>query len=344
MTDNIHNDAPAAAVDDAGEAGAPTAAVDVKVMARREFELAGEQLFGALTRRDVPIDPTASLRTEVTPTSAAASMLGLPSYHLVDSEHAELVTDDGHATLIVHDTIGAGGMGTVDAATQRSLGREVAVKTTLPEQPQLAASLVSEATITGRLQHPNVVPVYDLARSDDGAPMLVMKRVEGRTWKSVLLQRPVVGSKPWRGWLDAQLRVLMQICNAVAFAHSRGFVHRDLKPDNVMVGEFGEVYVLDWGLAMRVRSDDGARIHRPGDPRNAEGTLAYMSPDQIGATPGGITEQTDVYLLGACLHRLLTGRPPHAAKELSEVVQSITLRKPREYEPEVPRELAAIAQ
>ena len=222
--------------------------------------------------------------------------------------------------LAVLSTLGEGGMGIVQLGVQRSLAREVAIKTLRqPNAPSDAVGrLVREAVVTGSLEHPNIVPIYDLAMGDGGIPMLVMKRVEGSTWSEKL--RTPEGEAPsaeGEDRLEWHLRTLMSVCQGAHFAHSLGVVHRDLKPDNVMVGSFGEVYVVDWGIAYRERDgkDDvqGARIL---------GTPAYMAPEILLCE--AITPRTDVYLLGAILFEILTGRAPHdVAGGLGDLVLSV---------------------
>jgi hypothetical protein len=203
--------------------------------------------------------------------------------------------------------LGEGGMGVVLSAEQRSLAREVAVKRPRTPSASLRARLVREAMVTGALAHPNVVPVYDLRTDDDGAPLLVMQRVQGRAWSTFLEDGPPAeGARDPLGW---HARVLVQVCHAVAFAHARGVLHRDLKPQNVMIGRYGEVYVLDWGLALAL---PGCGI--PGLPpaegaRGVAGTPAYMAPEQ--ARGEALAATTDVWLLGALLYHLVHHRPPH---------------------------------
>jgi hypothetical protein len=153
---------------------------------------------------------------------------------------------DGGGDLVFDRTLGEGGMGIVRLAEQRALGREVAVKSLRADRatPEAALRLVREAWITGRLEHPNIVPVYTLGVGADGLPMIVMKRIEGTLWSDHLRGRAVPPCAPERT-LEWNLRVLMQVANAVELAASKGIVHRDLKPDNVMIGRFGEVNVLD---------------------------------------------------------------------------------------------------
>jgi len=238
------------------------------------------------------------------------------------------------AALRVHETLGEGGMGIVRLGHQVTLDRRVAVKTLHDEHltDENIESLLGEAWLAGSLEHPNVVPIYDLGLDASGAPLLVMKRIEGDTW-STLLDHPET-MKRHAGTVDPlefNLRVLIQVCNAIHFAHSRDVVHRDLKPDNVMIGHFGEVYVLDWGVATR-----------PGPARHVAGTLVYMAPEMLG---GGaeITARTDVYLLGAVLFEILTGKAPHDGPNMQAMVASVVLSTPS-ISSDVPEELASLVR
>ena len=234
--------------------------------------------------------------------------------------------------LRVHETLGEGGMGIVHLGHQVTLDRRVAVKTLRKEHlcDENVESLLGEAWLAGSLEHPNIVPIYDLGLDERGAPLLVMKRIEGDTWSTLLADAETM--KRHAGAADAlefNLRVLIQVCNAIHFAHSREVVHRDLKPDNVMIGHFGEVYVLDWGVATR-----------PGPIAHVAGTLVYMAPEMLG---GGapITTRTDVYLLGAVLHEILTGKAPHDGPNMAAMVSSVVLSTPS-LPSDVPEELAAL--
>lgn len=242
--------------------------------------------------------------------------------------------------LVLRDTLGEGGMGRVVAADQRSLGREVAVKLPKPGARATATTkaLLDEGRIIGRLEHPNIVPVHLLAETPDGSPALVMKRVEGVPWSNLidfpelLAQRRSGG----RDVLEQHLRILLAVCDAVAFAHARGVVHRDLKPDNVMVGAFGEVYVLDWGLALELG---------PGDMRATElvGTPCCLPPEFLD-TSLPLGPAADVFLLGACLHNVLTRRMRYEGGDIAEILRAASVCAPFDYDPEVPDELAQLCR
>jgi WD40 repeat protein/serine/threonine protein kinase len=203
------------------------------------------------------------------------------------------------------NVIGEGGMGVVYAARQSSIARTVALKMLKGKDGQNAAQrekFVSEAVVTGELDHPNIVPIYDLGANDDGALFYSMKRVRGTPWNKVLKQKS----------LDENLDVLLRVADAVAFAHVNGVIHRDLKPENTMLGDFGEVLVMDWGLA-RVTSDFPS-ISAVSQSDAMGGTPAYMAPEMATGPVEKITAASDVYLLGAILYELLAGRPPHSGE------------------------------
>jgi serine/threonine protein kinase len=224
--------------------------------------------------------------------------------------------------------IGQGGMGTVYRAWDRRLGRDVAVKV-LHERYAIdslaARRFVAEARITGQLQHPGIPPVHEMGTLPDGRPFLVMKLIQGRTLAEILKDRESRGPGPSpvtnRGSL---IPVFEQVCQAVAYAHSHGVIHRDLKPANIMIGAFGEVQVMDWGLA-KLRGEARRRTTTADaadhDPTPIEtdsltqsgailGTPAFMSPEQARGLLEQIDERSDVFGLGAILCVLLTGQPP----------------------------------
>lgn len=229
-------------------------------------------------------------------------------------------------------------MGQVDLAHQRCLQREVALKRLHPDADSSAEqALIQEALHTGALEHPNVVPVHQLGRDAEGRPLLLMQRVTGDEWLDLIEDS---GHPRWSELGDDRLGfhldVLRQVCNAVHFAHSRSILHLDVKPANVMLGQYGEVYLLDWGLS--VRSDDP-----PGEDRPILGTPAYFAPEMADTTQS-LTGRTDVYLLGATLHHALTGSARHTSGPdgMRSVVYSAYRSEPFAYATEVPEELASL--
>ncbi|QDV35412.1 protein kinase domain-containing protein [Tautonia plasticadhaerens] len=234
--------------------------------------------------------------------------------------------------------IARGGMGAILRGRDEVLGREVAVKVLLDrhrDRPDLIRRFVEEARIGGQLQHPGVVPIYELGAFDDRRPYFAMKLVEGRTLAALLAGRP----SPADG-LPRLLGVFEQVCQTMGYAHARGVVHRDLKPPNVMVGGFGEVQVMDWGLAKLLRRggvtddrpaeevdepesiDDAIGDGSGSDPSRAGsilGTPAYMSPEQARGEVGRLDERSDVFALGSILCEILTGQPAYAGRAADEV-------------------------
>ncbi|MBL8917696.1 MAG: serine/threonine protein kinase [Myxococcaceae bacterium] len=229
-------------------------------------------------------------------------------------------------------TIGVGGMGQVLAARQVALDRPVAAKF-LKDPRGDPAPLLREALVTGRLEHPNIIPVHVLATTELGAPFFTMKRVEGTPWSHAIeAGRPLV----------EHLETLVRVCDAVAFSHDRGVLHRDIKPDNVMLGRFGEVYLVDWGLAVSLRADDP--VLPSARACDFAGTPAYMAPEMAAAGYRELDERCDVFLLGATLFHVLSGRPPNLASSPEECLALATAAAPPKFERSVPAELAAICR
>ena len=237
--------------------------------------------------------------------------------------------------------LGRGGMGEVYSSVQQALGREVAVKVVLGDGDERRHQLLREAWAMGAVEHPNVVPVHQLGIDHTGAPQIVMKKISGQSLHERLIDR--------RSFRTAEIRrdleVLIEVARALEFAHSRGIVHRDVKPENVMIGEYGEVYLLDWGLAVGTRQEHQGRLRMAADVIQPEGTPMYMAPEMINRSLGEIGPLTDVYLLGGVLHEILTGRAPHRGDNLMAVISSVVLdERESEYPPTASVELAAIAE
>jgi eukaryotic-like serine/threonine-protein kinase len=242
-------------------------------------------------------------------------------------------------------TIGEGGMGLVRLAQQVPLRRDVAVKTLREDREEAGAAweLLREAWLTGALEHPNIIPVYSLGQSASGLPMLVMKKVEGTTWHEFLHDsEKLENEESVTDILRWHLDILLQVCHAVEFAHSKGILHRDIKPGNVMIGAFGEVYLLDWGIAVSMLEKDRGRLPLCSEVKRVVGTPRYMAPEMAEADPKAINETTDVYLLGAVLHEILTGEAPNQGTSLFKVLLAAFRSNPYEYDSSVPTELGKI--
>jgi serine/threonine-protein kinase len=243
----------------------------------------------------------------------------------------------------LEEVLGEGGMGVVYLAEQESLGRKVAVKQVRAEARSATAvtRLLQEAWVIGQLEHPNILPVYDIATSDEGDPLIVLKRIDGVEWGRLMHDGATV-QRRFRApdLLEWNLDVMARVCDAVHFAHARGFIHRDIKPENVLIGELGEVYLADWGIAVSTR-DDQRVVPLARDAKDIAGTPAYMAPEMLGGEVSRVSEKTDVYLLGAVLHELLGGHPPHRGEDLRAMITSI-LMDVAELPPSVPPALRAI--
>jgi len=235
--------------------------------------------------------------------------------------------------------IARGGMGVILKGHDTDLGRDVALKVLDPElaqDPAVVQRFIEEAQIGGQLQHPGIVPVYELGLMADERPYFTMKLVKGRTLAALLQQRRSPADE--RGRL---LAIFESVCQTVAYAHSKGVLHRDLKPANVMVGAFGEVQVVDWGLAKVLHRGGVADEKRakeslhtiiatvrsgPGSSGSDSlvgsvmGTPAYMAPEQAQGEVEKLDERADVFALGAILCEILTGRPPYEEREGAESV------------------------
>jgi hypothetical protein len=251
--------------------------------------------------------------------------------------------------LEIERELGRGGMGVVWKARQLSLDRDVAVKglRDIPGSEQ-ALRFACEARITGRLEHPSIPPVHFFGTDGSRRPFLCMKLVRGTDWGKLLAPK-TTEERERAAKLDlrAHLAILVKAGEAVAFAHSRGVIHRDLKPANIMVGEFGEVHVMDWGVALDLTSGPAPAV-APGEPRHAVGTPAYMAPELASGIIERMGPWTDVYLLGAVLYELLTGTPPHRGTSVMDTLNRAaegTIDPPRERAPdrEVPAALAEVA-
>ncbi len=211
------------------------------------------------------------------------------------------------------EVIGEGGMGVVYAAHQSSIARTVAVKMLKPSAKvgeEQRDKFISEAVVTGELDHPNIVPIYDLGANDAGALFYSMKRVKGTPWDKVLQQKV----------LDDNLSILLRVADAVAFAHAHGVVHRDLKPENVMLGEYGEVLVMDWGLARITQMFANAEAIFQAD--SLGGTPAYMAPEMARGPVENINFTSDIYLLGAILYEIIGGKPPHSGRDVMQCLMN----------------------
>lgn len=242
--------------------------------------------------------------------------------------------------------LGEGGMGVVSLSSDRQIGRRVAMKRLLPSRAGVGdarARFIHEARVQGQLEHPSVVPVYDLGVDPTGALYFTMKRIRGTTLAELLDQLASQeiataaarkSTKGKGGWSRRRLlSALSSVCLAVDFAHQRGVLHRDLKPQNIMLGDYGEVYVLDWGLARvnesAVDVEQDTALELPADvkldatvPGTVLGTIGYMSPEQLGGSHGELTPASDVYSIGAILFEVISLCPLHPGTTALEIIES----------------------
>jgi serine/threonine protein kinase/formylglycine-generating enzyme required for sulfatase activity len=265
--------------------------------------------------------------------------------------------------------LGAGGMGEVVRAWDRDLHRFVAVKrlrsTSDSREPILR--FVKEAQITGQLEHPNIVPIHDLGIDSQGRIYFSLKLIEGESLKSIIEKRKTTQElSPGVRYKDVysplrMIEIFISVCQAVAYAHAKGVIHRDLKPDNIMLGRYGEVLVVDWGIAkvidgkiapedqktipMTALSDLAPEASMEG---SVAGTPAYMPPEQALGRVFSIDARSDVYALGAVLYNVIAGRPPYEGSSTLEVLRKVQTSPSKPlatgtvgFHP-VPRELKAI--
>lgn len=225
-------------------------------------------------------------------------------------------------SLVDEGEIGSGGTATVNKMYDPSLRRRVAMKTLAAElagNPRAQRDFVQEAEITAQLEHPNIIPIHELAMVD-GRASFSMRLIRGQTLRQVLASRS--GQPDDADGFYRVLNVFLHVCDAVAFAHSRGVVHGDIKPENVMVGDFGEVYLVDWGVASLIPTSSAEHPVSVSAERHTRsgvrGTPAFMAPEQAKGSLPAIGERTDVFGLGALLYFILTGQPPFAGGTESE--------------------------
>jgi serine/threonine-protein kinase len=265
-----------------------------------------------------------------------------------------------------------GGLGEVFVAEDEELRREVALKQIQPnraDHPESRARFVLEAEITGGLEHPGIVPVYGLGSYADGRPFYAMRFIRGDSLADAIGQfHSAKAAKLDRGERTLRLRLLLgrfiDVCNAMEYAHSRGILHRDLKPGNIMLGKYGETLVVDWGLAKPIgrseaaKTDGGERTLQPSSASNSSptqmgvaiGTPQYMSPEQAAGQLDRLGPTSDVYSLGATLYCLLTGEAPLSGQSKSyagdvlRLVERGEIPWPRAIKPEIAKPLEAICR
>ena len=279
------------------------------------------------TVQTLSVSETAETVVQLRP-SQILSELGIDPPNSLDSEpqqRAEGDTQNKHlGRFLLEDELGCGGMGRIYQARDPELRRTVAIKVLLdPKEVKRAtlARFVSEAQITSQLDHPNIIPIHEIGATEDGEVYFVMKKVEGRTLSKILADVRG-GDEEWTQY--RLLNVFIKICDALAYAHDRGVLHRDLKPDNIMLGRFGEVLVMDWGVA-RLITDKTEEVEDHGSIEIAiknktvdgtsVGTPGYMSPEQAKGQLDRLGPSSDVWSLGAILYEMLALRQAYEADD-----------------------------
>ncbi len=269
--------------------------------------------------------------------------------------------------------VSRGGIGRIEAAVDPVIGRKVAIKMLreeLQDEGQIALEFGSEAQITGQLEHPNVVPIYDLGEDENGQ-FIVMKLIDGKCFADLVKEEAAGGDQP--AALQRLIQIVLRLCDALSYAHSRGVIHCDLKPDNVMVGDHGQVYLMDWGAALLLAQRQGPADEDAGDMRGSHerevpnfseasgafihltsaryasnslnGTPAYMAPEQLLGQTANIDPRTDVFGLGGILYEILTGDPPNTQRRFLGRGIHTPLSMPADSRlwPQLPPGLCAIA-
>ncbi len=236
------------------------------------------------------------------------------------------------STIETEVVLGKGGMGIVLCGQQTMPSREVAIKKVLKASGSYKRMLLQEAQITGQLEHPNIVPIHQIIQNDDDELLVIMKKVEGKTLLELL---PTFQAAETFELPTTALQYLLQICHALEYAHSQEIVHRDIKLENIMIGDFNEVLLMDWGLGMHLLNQIGAN---PG----VVGTPCYLAPEMLSGKPEDIDVRTDVYLMGATLHHLLVGEARHNKTKVRETLEQAQRSEPIDYPNHVPSIFAEI--
>ena len=304
--------------------------------------------------KNTPGKPAAP-RAGVPPAPFVAAPSGSPYRSVKHSKAIPREAPPAPRTRYVFDTcLARGGMGEVWLAKDMRLNREVAIKLVRAErakESRVVNAVIQEARLTARLEHPNIVPVHDLGVTEDGRFFYTMKRVHGQSLSHILRAKAKGNARVSEEYsLPKLLSIARQVCLAVAYVHSEGVLHRDLKPSNVMIGDYGEVILIDWGLARLKIKREGTDAHLRRRTDLVQGTPAYMAPEQAKYGLPGTDERSDVYSLGAMLYQSLVLRPPYRRRK-SETLDAYLRRiltssppPPHEFGPEsrIPRDLSAL--
>jgi serine/threonine-protein kinase len=270
----------------------------------------------------------------------------------MSEDHHEFTADDNYPHIDAKDTdrelsqyysnsflrytdfkpLAKGGSAVLQTCRDSNLGRTVVMKTLHPHLAQseyMKARFLREARVTAQLQHPATVPVYELGHDVEGRLYFTMKKVEGETLREILDKQSLGDPKAIATYnLERMLGTIIQVANALSYAHVHGVVHRDVKPENILIGSYGEVVLLDWGVA-KVWANDDSELKEEveheilTDPGQRPGTPLYMSPEQIRGGGDNIDARTDVYGIGAVLYEILTLKEPHRGENINETFEMI---------------------
>lgn len=261
-------------------------------------------------------NPHTLIATDITENTSLQSILG-------PTETSTIETDV---------VLGKGGMGIVLCGQQTVPNREVAIKKVLKASGTYKRMLLQEAQITGQLEHPNIVPIHQIIQNENDELLVIMKKVEGKTLLELL---PTFQPSDTFELPTTALQYLIQICHALEYAHSHEIVHRDIKLENIMIGDFNEVLLMDWGLGMHLLNQIGAN---PG----VVGTPCYLAPEMLSGKPEDIDVRTDIYLMGATLHHLLIGEARHNGTKVRETLEQAQRSEPIDYPNHIPSIFAQI--
>jgi PAS domain S-box-containing protein len=316
--------------------------VEVERLLERKLRKQGSQVVADESAHPLsgssPLGPSSRRQT----TSAPPPARGATSHYIAALPASGYERSNLHAT---------GGMGQIWQAHDHNLDREVAIKDLRPEladDPQIRERFVREARLMGQLSHPGIVPIHLVGEDERGTPYYVMKFVHGRTLEDAIT---AYHQQPTPLAFRDLLRHFGDVCQTIAFAHTQGMIHRDLKPRNIMLGDFGETLVLDWGLAKRLEPGGSARsvLETPTADQGLTqagqilGTPAYISPEQTNGHPAG--PLTDIYALGVILYEILVGRCPYQGTDTLEVLLQVRkgqMTTPSRMRDDIPQGLEAV--
>jgi len=300
---------------------------------------------------EAPADPVSGISTRPSPEAQRPQAPSAKVEPLDDTaervrEIASLSNPERYRYL---DVLGRGGMGVVRRVVDRVLGREAAMKLiegSLASRAVEVLRFLEEAQITGQLDHPSVVPVHEFGVADQGQrAYFTMKLVKGDTLGQLIGLHHAIGLDGRA--LERLLGILLRVCEGIAFAHTRHVVHRDLKPDNILVGSYGQVYVMDWGLARVIEGGRPSERVSPEDEYVIAGTPAFMAPEQAEGRIADIDGRTDVFGLGGLLYAILTNRAPFASPTSNaslELSRACQVKPPEQIATRsIPPELSRIA-